>query len=68
MKTLRFEKPRGFALQAAAEFYAGFIPGSGMAAASADGLTLAFRLDKTFEAVTDKRLNNKFCLVKAVFD
>jgi DNA-3-methyladenine glycosylase II len=51
MKTVLIEKPRGFALRAAAEFYAGFTPGSGMAAAAMDGLTLAFRLERTFEAV-----------------
>ncbi len=51
MSTLSLSKPRGFALEAAALFYAGFVPGSGMAAASADRLTLAFRLDATFEAV-----------------
>jgi len=51
MNTLRFEKPYGFALKSASDFYAGFIPGSGMAAAALDRLTLAFRLDKTFDAV-----------------
>ena len=47
------ERPRGFRLGAAASFYSGFVPGSGMAAAEADGerLTLAFRLDGTYEAV-----------------
>jgi DNA-3-methyladenine glycosylase II len=48
---ITFPKPRGFALAAASEFYAGFVPGSGMASGSADLLTLAFRLDRTFEAV-----------------
>ena len=51
MKTIRFDRPRDFALRAASDFYAGFVPGSGMAVAAADHLTLAFRLDKTFEAV-----------------
>jgi DNA-3-methyladenine glycosylase II len=51
MKTLMIKKPEGFALQAAADFYAGFIPGSGMAATAGDRLTLGFRLDKSFEAV-----------------
>jgi DNA-3-methyladenine glycosylase II len=51
MPTLTLPKPRGFSLQAAADFYAGFIPASGMAAASGRDLTLAFRLDTTFEAV-----------------
>jgi DNA-3-methyladenine glycosylase II len=51
MKTIEIELPRGFALAAATEFYAGFTPGSGMAAAAVDRLTLAFRLDHTFEAV-----------------
>jgi DNA-3-methyladenine glycosylase II len=48
---IELEKPRGFSLQAAADFYAGFIPGSGMAVAATERLTLAFRLDQTFEAV-----------------
>lgn len=51
MTTFTIDKPRGFLLQSAADFYAQFIPGAGMAAASTDGLTLAFRLDRTFEAV-----------------
>lgn len=49
--TLELDKPRGFSLQAAADFYAGFVPGSGMAVAATDRLTLAFRLDQSFEAV-----------------
>lgn len=49
--TLELDKPRGFSLQAAADFYAGFVPGSGMAVAATDRLTLAFRLDHSFEAV-----------------
>jgi DNA-3-methyladenine glycosylase II len=51
MKTLDLSRPKGFSLAAAADFYAGFTPGSGMAAARGDHLTLAFRLDGTFEAV-----------------
>jgi 3-methyladenine DNA glycosylase/8-oxoguanine DNA glycosylase len=51
MKTLTIEKPNGFRLSAASEFYAGFIPGSGMAAAAVDQLTLAFRVERSFEAV-----------------
>lgn len=53
MTTIHWERPKGFRLQAAADFYAGFTPGSGMAAADLDSghLTLAFRLDGTFEAV-----------------
>lgn len=44
-------RPVGFALSAAADFYKGFTPGSGMAAASVDGgLTLVFRLDRSFVA------------------
>jgi len=49
--TLTIPKPRGFALAAASEFYSGFVPGSGMAAAAVDQLTLVFRLDRSFEAV-----------------
>jgi DNA-3-methyladenine glycosylase II len=53
MRTFTFDKPRNFRLQSAADFFAGFTPGAGMAAASAEtgGLTLTFRLDRTFEAV-----------------
>lgn len=53
MATLELKRPRGFALEAAANFYGDFVPGSGMASASASGelLTLTFRLDHTFEAV-----------------
>jgi DNA-3-methyladenine glycosylase II len=51
MKTISLPRPRGFSLRAASEFYAGFIPGSGMAAASTDGLTFAFHLDGTYEPV-----------------
>ncbi len=53
MKTIQISKPRGFRLCAASSFYGGFVPGAGMAAAatSAEELTLAFRLDDTFEAV-----------------
>lgn len=51
MTVIVMNRPRGFRLQAASDFFEGFIPGSGMAAAATDRLTLAFRLDKTFEAV-----------------
>ena len=51
MTTNHVHKPRGFQLRAASDFYAGFTPGSGMAAAATDRLTLAFRLDRTFEPV-----------------
>ncbi len=51
MKTFTIHKHPGFRLSAAAAFYAGFTPGSGMAAAATDHLTLVFRLDRTFEAV-----------------
>jgi len=59
MTTLKFEKPRGFALKAASDFYSGFIPGSGMAAAAVDRLALAFRLDKTFEPVAVELRENR---------
>jgi DNA-3-methyladenine glycosylase II len=49
--TLALDKPYGFSLQAAADFYSGFVPGSGMAVAATDRLTLAFRLDQSFDAV-----------------
>ena len=51
MNTFTFKTPRGFALKAASDFYTGFTPGSGMAVVDAEDLTLAFRLDGTFEAV-----------------
>jgi len=51
MKRIFWQTPTGFSLQASSEFYAGFTPGSGMAVADAQQLTLAFRLDQTFEAV-----------------
>lgn len=51
MNDLLLPAPTGFSLRAASAFYEGFLPGSGMAAASTDRLTLAFRLDRTFEAV-----------------
>ncbi|MFT3927808.1 MAG: hypothetical protein QM778_35095 [Myxococcales bacterium] len=53
MPSFSIRKPRGFALRAAREFYADFVPGSGMAAAgtSDDELRLVFRLDRSFEAV-----------------
>lgn len=49
MKQLRFATPEGFSLAAAAQFYAGFTPGSGMA--SADGLGFAFGADRTYAPV-----------------
>lgn len=52
MHQLRFVRPLGFRLAAATQFYRGFTPGSGMAAAATDGeLTLAFGLDGTFAPV-----------------
>jgi DNA-3-methyladenine glycosylase II len=48
---IQVKKPVGFSLAAASAFYESFTPGSGMAAADATRLTLAFRLDGTFEAV-----------------
>lgn len=49
---LTFRKPLGFRLAAATDFYAGFTPGSGMAAAATDGeLVLAFGLDGTYAPV-----------------
>ncbi len=50
MKTFTLVKPAGFSLDAARTFFAGFTPGSGMAAAAVDHLTLAFRVDRSFEA------------------
>src|SRR4051812_31093414 len=68
MTTLRIERPRGFRLGAAASFYAGFVPGSGMAAAGAGpaNLTLAFRLDRTFEAVAARLHEDEDVLVAEV--
>ena len=51
MTQFTIKRPHGFRLAAATDFYAGFTPGSGMAAAAIERLTLAFRLDRTFEAV-----------------
>ncbi len=51
MTTFEIHKPAGFQLRAASDFYAGFTPGSGMAAAATDHLTLTFRLDGSFAAV-----------------
>ncbi len=57
MPTLQLSRPAGFQLAAAAEFYAGFTPGSGMATSPRGGstdpheLTLAFLLDGTFAPV-----------------
>jgi len=51
MNTIELGRPKGFSLAAAGAFYENFTPGAGMAAAATDRLTLAFRLDHTFEAV-----------------
>ena len=51
MPSFVLPKPQGFDLRAAADFYASFTPGSGMAAADVGRLTLAFHLDETFEPV-----------------
>ena len=51
MKRFAIQKPLGFHLDAACEFYSGFIPGSGMAAAATDQLTLTFGLDVGFAPV-----------------
>jgi hypothetical protein len=51
MSTFSLQKPPGFRLSAASEYYANFRPGSGMAAAAQEQLTLAFRLDGTFAPV-----------------
>jgi DNA-3-methyladenine glycosylase II len=51
MTRFTIKRPHGFRLAAATDFYAGFTPGSGMVTAAVDHLTLAFRLDNTFEAV-----------------
>ncbi len=51
MNRVEIQKPKGLALAAATQFFASFTPGSGMAAAATDRLTLAFRLDQTFEPV-----------------
>jgi DNA-3-methyladenine glycosylase II len=51
MPTIILQKPPGFRLSAAAQFYANFRPGSGMAVAALDRLTFAFRLDGTYAPV-----------------
>lgn len=51
MKRIYWQNPAGFSLRASSDFFSGFTPGSGMAVADAQQLTLAFRLDRTFEAV-----------------
>ncbi|MEI9937341.1 MAG: DNA-3-methyladenine glycosylase 2 family protein [Pseudomonadota bacterium] len=51
MPTFSLPKPVGFRLSAVQDYYAHFTPGSGMAAAALDRLTLAFRLDGTFAPV-----------------
>jgi len=67
MSTFSLPKPAGFALSAVAQYYAHFTPGSGMAAAALDQLTLAFRLDETFEPVVlSLREERAALLVEAV--
>ena len=51
MSLFSLRKPPGFRLDAAQRYYQNFCPGSGMAAATVDWLTLAFRLDHTFAPV-----------------
>ncbi|HET7538258.1 MAG TPA: hypothetical protein VFK05_00250 [Polyangiaceae bacterium] len=51
MSMFSLRKPLGFQLSAAHEFYRNFAPGSDMAAAALDRLTLAFRLDGTYAPV-----------------
>jgi DNA-3-methyladenine glycosylase II len=51
MTTIHIPKPGAFSLSAASEFFAGFLPGSGMATCETRQLTLAFGLDQTFDAV-----------------
>ena len=51
MTTIRIPRPSAFSLNAASVFYADFVPGTGMAAAALDGLTLAFGLDGAFDPV-----------------
>jgi len=50
-QTLELEAPFGYSLAAAADFYAGFTPMGGAAQRRDRNLTLAFRLDATFDAV-----------------
>jgi DNA-3-methyladenine glycosylase II len=63
MSTIRIFRPRAFSLKAATEFFGGFVPGSGMAAAATDRLTLTFRLDGTFDAVAIELLEDGDALV-----
>jgi DNA-3-methyladenine glycosylase II len=51
MQTFSVPRPLGFRLAAAQQFYAHFTPGSGMAVAGVDRLTLAFRVDGTLAPV-----------------
>src|SRR5450432_1466573 len=52
MTKISVPAPHGFELAAANQFYAGFTPGSGMAACSTEReLVLSFRLDQTYDAV-----------------
>ncbi len=54
MATLRLEAPSNFKLAAAADFYAGFTPMGGAAQADAGKLSLAFRLDGSWEAISTR--------------
>lgn len=56
MMKFSIPRPNGFSLSAATQFYAGFTPGTGMAAAGASDteLTLTFRLDDSFRAASAK--------------
>jgi DNA-3-methyladenine glycosylase II len=56
MNRIWIRKPLGFRVQALAEFYAGFVPGSGMASTDLgrrhhDAFSLGFRLDRSYEPV-----------------
>ncbi|MGV3621407.1 MAG: DNA-3-methyladenine glycosylase family protein [Archangium sp.] len=51
MTTFRLEAPFGFALSAAADFYAGFTPMGGAAEKRNQSLTLSFLTDETFDTV-----------------
>jgi DNA-3-methyladenine glycosylase II len=51
MSMFSLRKPLGFRLSAAQDYYRSFTPGSGMAAAAVDTLTLAFRLDGSYAPV-----------------
>src|SRR6187402_1291860 len=51
MNDFSWQRPRGFSLDAASNFYDGFTPGVGLSQSRPGELSLAFRLDQTFEAV-----------------